>query len=473
MFLYNKKWLYSILTALFLPAAAVTVNASANTGICGPGEYILLSTGNNYADIVDQKGKIIGNCRTNMMFSTCAAIVKKNSLVLFSNEQYWTVYSMDLLKTVLEFPFSEYDVNCTEQACIAMNRSTGSYRIYDCSGRLLYESQDVIPTDSGISYGQIYTTDNGYIAGVCGYDENEPVSPCAPVWISKDMSTYRTITDPMLSRAFFEGLVSPFGSYFSIYNWEKGTCNLYDINGNSVLENVETLIYPYAHSPYSLCYYTNPVLALVRRDDTYLAYDTDLFLTASFPATGVIWPEYADGYICGMRYGELDDEVCSEFVLYRNEVWCPSARTSEGLLVYQNGKQQLLPVSTGENVSGFNDDFYIAAGDDLTADGGHYEKLIDRKTGNVITESRWTEEHYICFELSGACCLATEYQYTGNDYESFCTLYDPDGSVIYQSDKSDIHTWKNGYIYLKRGIYHGIADVHGNWLARTVAVQEE
>lgn len=471
--------LYCCLSGILLWKSEIPCQADAGdrteeqtAALCDENEYILLSSGKNYAEIYDSKGNYLDRCRVYLNDLYGIATIKKNFLLDYVDGDIISIYSMADLQTVLEFPYSEYYVQISGDVCLATNRNTGQICLYDCHGELLYSSGETAWAENEYQ-GILMVLEHGYLVGSCRVTDEDIFPVYGPIWISSSGQENREITDPYLTEAFVKREIQEFGDYMLVYNWENETGVLYDLDGKVLLERIEAYLCPYTEDNwfYSYNYNTKIALVLQKADEMYTVYDTQLQECAMFPAleTEPRNLGYAAGYIEGMSYHQLEGNICAGFVRYKNKAWCPYAETKEGVLVYADGHQIPLTVESGQNLIAFNERYAMT---EYNEEESYITCLIDRKTGNVLMDSCWDEDGSISFEIGEECCIIVNTKWNGDDCRTSLTIRDEENQICYSSDKASAGTWKNGYIVLKRGIYHGIADTNGNWIVRTIYEDE-
>ena len=76
-------------------------------------------------------------------------------------------------------------------------------------------------------------------------------------------------------------------------------------------------------------------------------------------------------------------------------------------------------------------------------------------------------------ELGTDYCIVTETEADGEDYQTSFTIRNAQNQICCSVQNASARAWKNGYILMNRGIYHGIADSNGNWIAKTIYGWEE
>lgn len=441
--------------------------------LCNEDEYILLSTGNNYAEIYDSHGICVGSCRAYLDDTYGAATIKNNTLLDYMDGDTIAVYSMADLKTVLEFPGGEYYIQINGDVCLATNRNTGRVCLYDCHGELLYSSGESTWTEDEYQ-GRLMVLDHGYLIGSCRVTDAGTLPAIGPVWLSIDGQEKREVTDFYLTEAFANWETQEFGDYILVYNWETETGAVYDLDGKAVLDQIETYLSPYTDDSWFYSYNYNMKTALVFQnvDDMYTVYNTQLQDCAMFPALETErWAlGYAAGFIKGASYQQLEGNTCDGFVRYNDKAWYPYAETGEGYLVYADGQQILVPMQEGQDLNSFNERYAMAG---FYENGVYLTRLLDRKTGDILMDSCWEENGGISFEIGKDYCIITETNWDGDDCQTSITIHDSENQICYSSDKASARTWKNGYIVMKRGIYHGIADIEGNWIVKTICRAEE
>lgn len=441
--------------------------------LCDKDEYILLSTGNGSAEIYDSQGECVGSCRAYLDDMYGAATVKKNLLLDYMEEDVISVYSMAELKTILELPGSEYYIQVNGDVCLTVNKNTGQFCLYDCHGNMMYRSGESEWTE-GEYQGRLLVLDQGYLIGSCRFTDAEPVPALGPIWLSKDGQERREVTDAYLTEAFANWETQEFGDNLLIYSWENETGAVYDLDGNILLDQIEAYLYPYTeeHWFYSYNYNMKIALACQNVDETYIVYDTQLQECADFPALNLEhWDlGYAGGFIKGMTYQQLEGAVCDGFVLYKDKTWCPYAQTEQGCIVYADGKLVSVPLEEGQNLNSFNERYAVLGYDQAEM---YSTSLIDRETGEVLAESHWNENDGISFEIGEDYCIITNMKAEGEDLQTSFTIRDNENQILCSAEKASAGIWENGYIVMKRGNYHGIADPEGNWIVKAVYGAEE
>lgn len=454
-------------------AAGDVLNEAGTAALCDKDEYILLATGNNYAEIYDSKGICVGTCRAYENHNYGAATIKKNLLLDYMDGDTILVYSMAELKTILELPGSEYYIQVDGEVCLATNRNTGQFCLYDCHGDLLYSSGESTWTEDGYQ-GRLLVLENGYLMGSCRFTSEDILPAAGPVWLSRDGREKREITNSFLVEAFINWKAQEFGEYILVYNWENEEGAVYGLDGKLLLDQIEMYLCPYTDDNwfYSSNYNIKTALVLQNVDDMYTVYDTKLQDCAMFPALETErWDlGYAAGFIKGVAYQQLRGNTCDGFVRYEGKAWYPYAQTEGGCLVFAAGKQIFIPLEAGQTLLSFNER-YVMAG--YYKEEEYFTRLIDRETGDVLMDSSWDLNNGLSFEIGENCCIIMDTAWNGDDCQISITIRDNENQIRYSDHNSSAGTWRNGYIVMKRGIYHGIADINGNWVVKTIYGADE
>lgn len=438
--------------------------------ICDEDEYVLMPAGSNYAEIYDSNGNCMGRCRA---YLDVAATIKKDYVVAYTSGDIWQVYSLAELKNILELSAEEYSVETCEDVCLAINQNTGKFSLYDCSGNLLFVSNER-EWEEGKYGGQILGLDNGYLMCIFKDEETGRIPAIGPVWVSKDGQSNKVITAPCLIEGFADWAIQGFGDYVFIYDSDRMEGTVYDLDGNVLLDRLFNCLAPYIEDKwyYGYNYFIPAAVVLQKADGMYIAYDTKLQEIAMFPMEDEGFPDsgYAGGFLQGAAYEQLGGRVCEGFMRYQDRTWHPYVKTEKGYLVYVDGQQTEIPLESWQNPWYFNETYVTAA---YNGDSSYEEYLVDRKTGEVLREIHWDDVSGGSFELGEDFCIVTEMNWEDDIYSSFVSILDENQEVCYSQDNGSAATWKNGYITLRRGIYYGIADREGNWIVRTVFGAEE
>lgn len=450
--------------------------------ICNDDEYVLISSESNYSEIYDGQGNYISKCRTYADAGYEAYTVKKDYVLEYSDGSDCSIFSMADLREILRFPTDEYSVLVSADLTLAAEKNTGSLFLYDNHGELLYscsgtavvldESLTDTETAGAECQGRILHMDNGYLIGSCRFLDNGNLLTGGPLWISKDFKETKPVTDSYLAEAFADWRLEAFGDYLITYSWETESGDIYNLDGNLLIDDIV--------SYFSSCTDDNrywafnsgseyrTALAMQRGDGMCVVYDTALEKCAEVPVSeeGYWDYGYAGGFIKGAYYQELDGRLCDGFVQYGDSTWCPYAKTDEGNLVYVNGEKILFPYDQGSRVAYLND-AYVITGDYV--DDSYVEHLYSRETGELLAESQWNENGGVYFSPGKNFCIITRDETVGEEYRISINIMDSQNQLSYQGNNGRASVWKNGYIMLSRGIYHGIADINGNWIVKTVA----
>lgn len=432
--------------------------------ICGEDEYVLLSCGNNYAEIYNSQGEYEGRCRAYMQEGFFyAATIGKEGLISYSDGKNWNVFSMAAKKDILQVPQS-CDLQCYKGVCMVSDKETGEISLYDNKGTLLYTGEGFYYSEEN-GYVTLRVMDSGYIVGVCSdIGDNDPVNKL-PVWISADGSLAREITDEYLARAFVQGKISAFGDFLEKYDWDTGWNAVYDMDGTMLLDQIVYDIYPYVNDSNRYDYDSDAGF-LAKNDQGILRiYDRNLCEITSFPFDENSYPAYANGFFRGMSYEELSGNVCTDFVRYKGEEWIPCARVDGGVWLYEDGSPVFISLSEGENITELNDAYAVTTSYD---DAMYMQRLYDRNTGQILYEADLNQGS-VRYELGKDYCLIGEFR--END-ETF-TILDNQQQTCYSSHDTYGMVWKNGCLAVKRGIYNGITDKNGNWIIKTVTDYSE
>lgn len=461
-------------------------SASDMAPICDEDEYVLLDVGNNYAEIYDSQGNYVSECRAYMDHVYEACIVKKDSVLAYNDGGTWCIFSMAELDNVLKIDGEKYSLQYSGNRFLVTDQYTGNFCLYDVHGNMLYsyspegEAEPLQNAETngeeGGWQGRILALDHGYVIGACNFADDSSASAKGPVWVSKDGQESREITDTYLVSAFAEWSMQAFGDYFLIYDWLSDEGSVYDLDGNLLLEQIDAFFSPYSEydwiSMYSSDGSERVALVLQCEDGMCLAYNTQLQECAMLPEpeSGVWDCGYASGFIKGVSYEQLEGNVCAGFVRYNTKIWCPYAETEDGWLVYADGELIAVPSEAGQDLISLNE-AYVLMG--YSQEDSYIERLIDRKTGETVLESFWDANGGISMELGADYCIVTEIKADGEENQTAFTIRDDQNQICCSAQKASARVWRNGYILLNRGIYHGIADRNGNWVVQTVYGWEE
>lgn len=469
MYRFNKrkKAILAALLGLFcvgiIPAGCLAEEYDTSSpGICDEDEYVLILRENNHAEIFDSQGTYIGNCRQALDRYQWAVTVKKDDLLCYSDEEKWSVFSMEKLETVLEFPADQYFLYDNGNVCLATDYVNGNVSLYDHRGEWLYSMEAQVLTQDGGGYARVMEMDDGYVISVYNVLDSD-IAPVNPVWIRSDGKETRLITDPYLVEMFQQDLVSVFGQYLLIFDRDTGSHAVYSLDGELMLDQIESSVYPYTRD-YSLYSWNWQPTLVTRRGTGYLeVYDSKLQLLGTIPPE-YDYPGYASGFLAGMTYEELGGNICTGFADYPDTEWVPCSRTADGCLIYAYGELILIPLSASEELLSLNDTYMIIQSCD--ADENYEDYLANRRTGEKIAKSVWEEGYSLYFSLGKNYSLI---QKTYPEGVGSVQILNDQNEVSYASDKAEGFAWKNGYVRLTRGIYRGIADTEGNWIVRTLA----
>lgn len=448
--------------------------------ICDEDEYVLLSVGDNYAEIYDSQGNYLFRCRTYMDGSYSACTIKKQYVLDYTDDKIWSVYSMPELKTIGEFSAQDYQIQTYGEVFLVTEEHTGDFTLYDSSGSILYASgagQDAdAENPSGQCQGRILMLDDGYLIGSCRLMDGEYSIADGPVWVSRDGQQSREITDAYLTEEFADWSLQEFGNYVLVFDWNEERGSIYDLDGTLLLDSVVSHFSQYTDDEFYSVYNSNEnfriSLAMQEMDGMCVVYNTNLEECGIVDVTeNGYWDYgYAGGFIKGVSYRQLDGRACAGFVKYQNSCWCPYADTEDGCVIYVDG--ELLPISLdeGENVTQLNEAYLVKG---HYVDGIYSELLVDRQTGELLAESGWSETGNIYFTLGTDYCIITEETESDDGSQTKTIIRDSRNRICYESENAKAYPWKNGYIVLNRGIYHGIADRSGSWIIKTVNGWEE
>lgn len=457
-------------------------HTSLNQPICDDDEYVLMAVGDNYAEIYDDQGNYISKCRTYMDSGYDAYTIRKDYVLEYSDDKDCNVFSMADLENILTFPSDQYIVMVNGDIVLATELETGNFSLYDNHGNILYkwDGNTFIPDGSsadstaanGRCQGRIVTMDSGYLIGTVQFADDGNILTGGPVWISKDHKESREISDSYLRQEFADWTLEGFGDYVMIYDWNTESGGVYDLDGNLLLDQVVSHFSEYTDDnwfcPYNSGDYFRISLVMQSGDEMCSVYNTKLEECAMVPVTeeGYWDYGYAGSFIKGASYQQLDGRKCDGFVQYKASSWCPYAETEEGTLIYADGEKILIPYEQGNNITSLNEAYEIAG---YYSEGYYTDRLISRKTGEILAESSWNEDGSVYFSLGTDYCIITEDSGSEEDYRTSMTIMDSEDKVCYTGDNDRARTWKNGYIVLNRGIYHGIADINGNWIVKTIS----
>lgn len=461
---------------------AETEVLTVNPPVCADDEYVLISVGDNYAEIYDGQGNYISKCRAYTDVGYNVYTIKKDYVLEYTDDKTCSIFSMADLKNILTFPTEQYQLQVSAGLVLATEKVSGSVFLYDNHGTLLYQCsgkaismnesvQDSTAAD-GDCQGRILTLDSGYLIGSCRFTDNDNLLTAGPVWISKDRKESREMTDPYLGVEFANWRLEAFGDYLMVYNWESESGGVYDLDGNLLLEPVVSHFSEYLDDSWSYAYNSgnsfHVSLVMQSGDDMCYVYNSQLEECAIVPVSeeGYWDYGYAGGFFQGAAYRQLDGRTCDGFVQYKNSSWCPYAKTEDGVLVYADGEKNLIPVEDGSYIVSLNESYMITG---CYREDSYEDRLISRKTGEILEESRWSEDGNLYFVLGTDYCIITENFGGDEDYRTSVTIMDDQNQIRYQADNDLARTWKNGYMVLDRGIYHGIADIDGNWIIKTIA----
>lgn len=439
-------------------AQEVTVE---QTRLCDEDEYLLLCSGCCYAEIFDCDGTYVGRCRTWMDEFLGAGTAKKTDLLCYRGEDCWSVYSMAELKNILEFPADRFYVTTEESVCLVQDYQTGTMRLYDNHGAMLFGEQNERWVGENSGYSEVLALENGYLITFRSYDETEGDGQTDLFWVSRDGFEVRKLNNPELLRQWENGNVLTFGKYLLVYDWDANDGYICDQEGTVLLSGVNGWIGDACWDSYAMVQRQQRIV-WCRENDVWRVYDETLQQLAEVPYNEELSLAFSDRFVTGARYEELNGNVCTGFADYNNERKVPYARVDGGFLVY-DGKQ------TGF-VAGEAEDELFAVNDFCVREGGFNsqeqwaERVIDRDTGTVLQECVGWEGEWTDFMLGKDCYVASGYQ----DGQTMYRVVGSGGEILLDGKPGNCTPWKNGLLVLKRGIYNGIADQDGRWLVRTI-----
>lgn len=443
--------------------------------LCGEEEYLLLSEGNHYAGIYDSTGILVGRCRAYLEEAFGAAVVKKDSIVDYADGSVRQMFSMERLQNVLEFPLENYDLQTDGSVCLATDRYTGQFSLYDSRGALLYASKDSEWADGGYS-GRLLALSDGYLAGSYLYGEDHAVISLFPVWVSCDGQEIFELKDPYLRQKFADWELQGFGENLLVYSWRSQTGGVYSMNGELLLDQVSSFVSPYGDNDWSynnwFPSYQVPIeLVFKPTDGMYAVYNTKLDECAVISASQDGYQDfaYASGFLKDVSYEELEGRRCEGFLYYQGIGYCPYARAQEGYVLNADGELISIPMEQDQSIEALNR-IYAVIGS--FRDGEYRSSLIDWRTGEHLEDARSDETGSSYFELGEDYCIVTEIDYN-DDYRRSIWILNDQKEISYHADKASARAWKNGLLLLDRGIYKGIADHNGNWIIRTIYGQTE
>lgn len=438
--------------------------------LCAEDRYVLFYTGEGTADIYDYQGNYLDSCRCYLDPLQVAATVKKDSLVEYSDGTTCTVFSFAQMKNILDFAAEYYEAVTYGSVCMVINRQNGSYTIFDNLGNVMYDHAEASWAEGGFGYGRIIKLENGYIFGICEFEDSTILESARPVWMSKDGTQVKEIEALNLQAAFRKNELEGFGDNVIHCDWLNGVQEIYSLEGERLLKDISNYVYPYMDERNGFFYDYNAELVCKNEDGMYKIYDTDLNEIASFVADENYYPDYAGGFLTGIVYPELGGRACEGFAIYNGYLWVPYTRTETGCIVYVNGETVELALKEHETLSGFTDTYVIAGN---MVDGYYNECLYDRKTGELLQQSSWGETGGTSVQLCSGGYYIQETLYENETYSNSLTIYDNSNQICLQSDHVQCYVWQDNYFVMTRGIYRGITDQNGNWILRTIADWEE
>ena len=476
MFRRNKRVFASVLLGAVLlsvpaafgggTAAAAEEKTARSLGLCDEDRYLLLKApGNSNVAIYDSNGVQVGECRA-AMEGYQALTVGKNALLSFSDGEKTHVYSMAELKYVLEFPQDEYWLSFCGEMCLAIEKNGTKAKLYDNRGRLLHTLEWTNPTQEEV-YGEIRGLDSGYLIWAARYGADTGNLLGQSVLVGRDGRVIREITDPLLLEAMDRGNTVAFGDYLVVYDWENDTHCLYDLEGKTILEHVDTTLSAHNEYNYAYDYSSKAEILLVKEQGIYTAYTPDLQKCGTFSEDSSRYPQYYGGFITGLAYSELGGRRCTGFVQYNGEQKAPVAETDGGYYVYADGGLEFVPMESGTGIRALNAAYLL--GERMDEEDNYMQVLLDRATGETLAVGGWKEGRGVSITLQKSFCIILEEHYEENTAERLTTIMDNRGKTCYRSDTAYCYAWKKDYLMMKRGIYQGIADRYGNWIIRSVA----
>lgn len=460
----KKRMLVLACLCLVFPTATCMAAEENVEKICEEDEYVLLSCGDNYAEIYDRDGNRIGQCRAYLDEFRSACTVKNNEIVVYSDGISITAFSMSKLENILDFPSEENNIQAFGSVCLVSDQTVRSFSLYDDQGALLYQSGENMWREGEYAYENLAVLDSGYLLGMSLCNEENAAPENGPVWVSKDGSESRQITDASLISAFSDGRVSGFGDMLLINDWTSGLISLYDLDGNLLMDSLNGTVYPYSDNMTGYSSNAGIIMVMQDEDNVRTFYDRNLDICGTAEVTDNVYPGYCNGFLEGLTYEELGGLACDGFVLYNGESWQPLAKVEGGYQVYADGKLQFVPLSSEETLYTLND-AYLTAG--FTEEGNYYERLKKRSTGETVEESRWNEDGSVTFSLGKGYCIISRYFQSGEEYSVSSVIYDNNREECFRLETAQCQVWKNGYLLLNRGVYTGITDRNGNWVIKT------
>lgn len=430
--------------------------------LCDDDEYILFYENNQHIAVFDSDGSYVTEF---LDYSEATPnSVSKDSLILSERDGQISIFSFKTLQEVFSGPSEDYYVVSTGKAAIAAENTTGIFSVYNTDGDILYHS-DIALCRSADEYGQMmirfYELSSGYLCGV------QIGGRSLVVQVGNDGSS-RLITNPFIKQNVLDLNSYVFGDLLIVCEWNDDTGRIgtaYDMDGNVVMDNIRELIKDERSRFEDYQFWDENLTFVIREeeDGTFAIYDRSLDIV------GTVTKEEADTIYNSMN-GKVKGGYCAQlqgivkgFVPFNSgrfmsivpeTLYAPYTETDEEYVILgEDGTLLHAPKYPGEKLSSAGTALFVYE----TGTGEFRVRRADDGSIFPSNDVLFDPEKSIYLSETGlAVC----------NWGEGCTFYDLDGNMTYTSETAWVEPWKNGYFFMRRGIYNGYVDINGKWVMR-------
>lgn len=429
--------------------------------LCDEDEYLLFYENNQHIMAFDSDGQYVTEF---LDYSEATPqSVSKDSLIVSERDGETVVFSFKTLQEVFSCPSGEYSFMCTGKAVMAIERPTGTFSIYNTDGDVLYHSDVSVnrSTEWNDCNIQFYELASGYLCGL------EIAGRSLVVQVGNDGSS-RLVTDPFIKEIVFDWNSYVFGDLIIRNEWNDDTGRIgtaYDLDGNLVMDNICNMVNDEETRYEDYQSWNDNLTFVIRREEngTYTIYDRSL------NAVGTVTKEKAEsihrsvngrvpGGFCEELQGTVEGFVPLNSGIFMSivpeTIHAPYTETeNEYVILCGDGTLLHVPKHAGEQLYSAGTGYFV-----YTTETGDF-RIRRADDGSIFPsdDAVFDSEKMIFQSESGLAVF---------NWEDGCTFYDLDGNVTYTSETAWVEPWKNGYFYMRRGIYNGYVDINGKWIMR-------
>ena len=455
---------------------------SASARICEDDECVLISAGRQLQNVYDAEGHFVFDLHVyNEPFLPYKASVDTVFRII-RNEDY-DLFSAKAGGRFLTVPMEDSQICLRGSYFMVSSRSEGISILYDCVGRELGRTdKPVAPLEKNYLYKEhLIRLEKGIIFGIsnggdaCWMWADPAAGTCSPIQndtLNELLGSDRWC-NPMGNLLVFTS------DYSHMAEGQEDDGGLVVSLGGEILLKHAKGIGKYGGAEMFDWWDERPVdyvLQVPPQADSEeppvhsFLYDKELVKKAVFSDPDVR-VEYAEGFIKGCVYPELENHICDGFVSVIGGASCPYFIADGWTNVLIGDHLEVFPTGPDEKLTQCNEGYYMTESEVEEGDRTRtVYRVYHRNPHNLIAE---TDSYEIWLDLGrDGLVVATRLTNPDTAYgEMLMEAYDLSGERVYSSSSSFIRPF-DGYWYTRRGIYQGLTDIYGNWLVKTTSWKE-